>query len=107
MTFPNTIILQITDPQPRSYTSYVYSFQTEHKDADALYLAIRNACQEYIETEDGKTIYEQNNKSFNFGDLYTYVPRKLCEKHGFYLDKTIETLELDFNTQLVIDPDDE
>lgn len=107
MTFPNTIILQITDQQPRSYTSWIYSFQTTHKDEDTLYLAIRNACQEYIKTDDGKIVYEQNNKSFNFGDLYTYVPRKLCEKHGFYLDKTTKTLELDFNTQLVIDPNDE
>ena len=70
--------------------------------------AVMNACTEYCRTDDGKWTYcNCNCHSFNWGDFTTYVPKEICEKHGFRIFESeyIEELQVDFNQQLV-DEDD-
>ena len=68
--------------------------------------AVKAACTEYCQTEDGKLILEGNGNVFNWGDLTTYVPNSICGKHGFrIIDLFVHEDEIDFNEQLVDESD--
>lgn len=66
--------------------------------------AAKAAAKEYCLTTDGKTVYSGNCHTFNWGDLVTYVPNEICEKHGFTIipDDCITEIR-DFNEQLVME----
>lgn len=67
--------------------------------------AIKNACQEYCMTEEGKKVYSGNCHCFNWGDLDLYVPVDLCKKHGFYIVESHNAEFRDLNEQLVAESD--
>ena len=50
--------------------------------------AIKQACVEYCSTPEGRKVYEDNCKHFNYGDFDTYVPNSICKKYGISKDKT-------------------
>lgn len=69
--------------------------------------AIKNACNEYIRTEDGRKTYIGNCDAFNMGDMVSYVPNSICEKYGFKMsDSVLSDIEIDWDEQLA-DLDDE
>lgn len=41
--------------------------------------AIKQACVEYCSTPEGRKVYEDNCKHFNYGDFDTYVPNSICK----------------------------
>lgn len=45
--------------------------------------AVRAACREYVQTAEGRRIYQYNSGCFNWADFAAHVPRELCIKHGF------------------------
>lgn len=68
--------------------------------------AVRDACKEYCQTEEGKQTYIGNCESFNWGDFDAYVPNSICQKHGFTkIDFEVNTENVDFNEQLVYEND--
>lgn len=69
---------------------------------DQIVPAVMAACKDYLNTEEGRKVWEYNCHSFNFGDFDVNVGNKFCIPHGFYrIDQEIDSsMELDFNTQL-------
>jgi hypothetical protein len=68
--------------------------------------AIKDACKEYCQTEEGKATYEGNCCSFNWGDFEAYVPNTICEKYGIKkIDSYTQEEDIDFNEQLVNEKD--
>lgn len=45
--------------------------------------AVRDACTQYVLTEDGKAVYSYNCGCFNWADFETNVPNDICRQHGF------------------------
>ncbi len=50
-------------------------------DFDAQY-SMRAAVKEYLSTEEGKQIAEDNMQDFNWGDAILHIPDELWEKYG-------------------------
>lgn len=67
--------------------------------------AVRLASKEYCMTEKGKTEYENNCHSFNWGDFDLLVPREICRKYGFVKTNSDVANVFDFNEQLVNEDD--
>jgi hypothetical protein len=66
--------------------------------------AVINACTEYVQTPEGKSIYEYNCHCFNWADFVSNVPNSLCEKHGFRrLNDHVSDIEVDWDEHLVND----
>lgn len=99
--FTNLMSVITEDREGLEFTYRIYMFKTEHKTHDELTEAVKAACTEYIKTDTGRKIYEHNGHSFNFGDLSLYVPKSICEKHGFVLQDDFDCEWHDFNEQLV------
>ena len=63
--------------------------------------AVKAAVQEFIQTEAGQKVYQQNCEAFNWGDLVNELPEELCVKHGFYISQSLTADEIvDLNEQL-------
>lgn len=70
--------------------------------------AVKDACNEFIQTELGRSLYAYNCYCFNWGDFWDNVPNEICEKHGFKkIDSRISDFGVDWNEQLVSDDDEE
>ena len=67
--------------------------------------AIRNACTEFCQTEEGKLIYSGNANCFNWGDFDIHVPDELCAKHGFQILQRFDADLVDLHEQLVEESD--
>lgn len=52
--------------------------------------AIIDACTEYVQTPEGKKLYEYNCGCFNWADFEASVPNEICEKHGFAKYKSLD-----------------
>lgn len=64
--------------------------------------AVKAACEEYIQTPEGKETYMYNCNNFNWADFWTNVPNKICSKHGFCKMTESDTCEeVDWDEQLV------
>lgn len=63
--------------------------------------AIKAACKEYCQTEEGKQTYIGNCDCFNWGDFDAYVPNSICEHHGIRKVDTCISEIRNFNEQLV------
>lgn len=64
--------------------------------------AVKAACQEYLNTVEGRKQYQENCENFNYGDFDMYVPNSICEHHGFTKagDDDVDVIDDDFNTLL-------
>lgn len=68
--------------------------------------AVKAACQEYVQSKDGRRTYQYNCGSFNWADFVQHVPRELCIKHGFlWCDNELAEEAVDWDEQLVSDPE--
>lgn len=69
---------------------------------DEIVPAIKAAAQDYLNTEEGRKVYEGNCRCFNYGDFIEHVSNAYCVPHGFYKQKSEESvlIEEDFNTRL-------
>lgn len=69
---------------------------------DEIIPAIMAASKDYLNTPEGREVWEHNCHNFNFGDFDTNVSNKFCTPHGFYrVDQEMDSsMEVDFNTQL-------
>lgn len=45
--------------------------------------AIKDACKDYLNTEEGKKVLADNSGYFNIGDFMLNVPDEICKKYGF------------------------
>lgn len=45
--------------------------------------AVRDACADYLGTDEGKATYASCGNRFDWSDFWTMVPNSFCEKHGF------------------------
>lgn len=73
--------------------THVTLFRTQ-LDVEALKQAIREAFQDFLETDTGHQIYKENNQSFNYCDLM-HMPCNICAKHGFTTVYTIKCAKQD------------
>ena len=81
------------------------NFEVPSIDFD-LKAAVRAACTEYCQTEQGLATYRYNCHSFNWADFAMSVPNEICEKHGFKLVKAdVNDEEVEWDEELV-NPDD-
>lgn len=65
---------------------------------------VTNACTEYIKTPEGKKIYENNCKSFNWADFEAHVPNEICRHYGFEKsDSILCEMEVNWDEHLVND----
>ena len=44
--------------------------------------AVKAACEEYVQSEEGRKVYQYNCGCFNWADFVQHVPKELCIKHG-------------------------
>lgn len=71
------------------------------KTEDDIINAIKEACDEYIRTDEGRQQYEYNCGCFNWADFEPYVPNSICRKHGFAkIDSLLSTIERNWDEQL-------
>lgn len=82
------------------------SFKVPSEDFDII-AAIKAASNEYIHTEEGKQTLDHNCGQFNFADFVNDVPRRICVKHGFEFDREIDNILINWDEQLIDDPDNE
>ena len=43
---------------------------------------MKAACEEYVQSEEGRKVYQYNCGCFNWADFVQHVPKELCIKHG-------------------------
>lgn len=68
--------------------------------------AAKAAAIEYCHTEEGRAVYKDNFKQFDWTDFEFYVPNSICEKHGFKVVKTaLSHEEVNWDEQLVHEDD--
>lgn len=68
--------------------------------------AVKDACLDYVRTENGRKTYNYNCGCFNWADFESNVPNEICRNHGFErIDSDVTSLEVDWDEQLV-DEDD-
>lgn len=64
--------------------------------------AVKAACQDYLNTSEGRKQYADNCENFNYGDFDMYVGNEFCKPHGFVkvTEETFTVIDDDFNAQL-------
>lgn len=69
---------------------------------DEIIPAIKAAAQEFLNTPEGRKVWEDNCGNFNYGDFDLNVPNGICLHHGFYRNaKAVPTImEDDFDVTL-------
>lgn len=67
--------------------------------------AIKLVVKDFINTKEGRTIYEDNNNEFNWGDFIRFIPNPMCEKYGFK-KINLEEIEANFYEELYDEGED-
>lgn len=57
-----------------------------------LQAAIRNACTDFIHTEQGNALYHQNQQTFSWTDFILHVPDHINQKYGFQVQFSLERI---------------
>ena len=71
-------------------------------DLNSIRDAVVAACTEYVNTEEGRRVYEGNCDCFNWADLEAYVPHDICIKHGFdFTSDSVSDYTVEWDEQLV------
>ena len=65
--------------------------------------AVKAACKEYCQTEEGRDIYNDSGKTFDWLDFINGVSNAICKKHGFEIvsSNNIEVISVDTAENLV------
>lgn len=87
------------------YSSLFYFFDVRNKNDDILDL-VKKATEEYLKTEEGRKIYEDNCNDFDLIDFDNYVPNSICEEFGFVKISTPEFAETEAGNTLYEDKKD-
>ena len=99
-------VITAIEPNGLLFSEYrVHSIvlKTPKKNLD-LKAALKEAVQDFIQTEKGKAIYENNGNSFTLVDASMSLPQGFCKKHGFVIIERVITDEaMDWNESLVDD----
>lgn len=93
-------VIVATEQDGLDVITLVMLFEVPNEEFD-LEDAVRKASVDYCKTKDGADVFEENCNCFNWGDFYTYVPNSFCEKYGFSIIKSFETIDVYFDEQLV------
>lgn len=95
-----TLILRDPDPDYPLGRLTMIGIRTSLSDDDIV-PAIKAACQDFLNTPEGRKEWDYNCSNFNYGDFDSSVPNSFCIPHGFMkLNSSPEVLDLDFNEQL-------
>lgn len=79
----------------------VLNFEVPNVEFD-LIAAVKAACKEYCQTEDGKRVLADNFDYFNWGDFDKFVPDCICRRYGFLkLPKEVSDTLVHFEEHLV------
>ena len=63
---------------------------------------VRKAVTDYVNTKEGKVVYDYNCSHFNWADLAMSLPSNFCEKYGFRMvDNVYSDIEVDWDETLV------
>lgn len=64
--------------------------------------AVKKACAEFVQTEEGQKALEWTGGNFNWGDFVNEVPNGVCEKYGFRLVEAVAAEKVvDLNEQML------
>lgn len=101
-----TVMLVLTDQDGLDVRTTLIDIKTALP-TDQVIPAIKAACKDFLNTQEGKAAWEDTCHNFNYGDFNTYVGNKFCEPHGFTKieEEYFEVIDADFNEQLA-EPDD-
>ena len=73
----------------------VLNFRTEHTSPATAEAAVRAAVKNYLLSEDGKKDIENNNGSFNWGDVAISVPEPYYIREGLYPVKANRSMDME------------
>lgn len=68
-------------------------------DTESLDRAIKAAAQEYLNTDDGRKVWEENGETFNYKAFMSYIPSDICMRNGFIIGDSCVVYD-DYNTTL-------
>lgn len=79
----------------------VLSFK-HHYPTKKIIPAIKAAAQDFLNTSEGRKVWEEANHNFNYGDFDLNVSNDFCIPRGFHVikDPKMITMNVDFNTIL-------
>ncbi len=104
-TFGRIIILNIQDHngifEPSDDVTSSIVIQTSLPD-EKIIPAIKAAAQDFLNTSEGRKVWEEANHNFNYGDFDLNVSNDFCIPRGFHVikDPKMITMNVDFNTIL-------
>lgn len=84
----NIIVVEHDGLESRSFVLNFVITDAKITDTDSLRDAVRKACTEYAQTEEGKKTLDYNCGCFNWADFEANVPQDICEKYGFRIDNS-------------------
>lgn len=98
-----TVIYILTDRDGLDVRTYAMLVHTE-LDTKRLEQAIKAASQEYLNTDAGRKLWDDNCGNFNYGDFMAYIPADICVRHGFTILRGVQddfcVVQDDYNTTL-------
>lgn len=95
------VILVLRDQNRLDVKTVLLELHTALPDNEVI-PAVKAACQDYLNTPEGRKQWSDNYGSFNYGDFDIYVGNEFCEPHGFakVTEETFSAIDDDFNTVL-------
>lgn len=103
-----TIIYILTDRDGLNIRTHAMCIKTA-LNAESLEQAIKDASKEYLNTDAGRKVWDENCENFNYGDFMAYTPSDICARHGFtIISRDFPVVYDNYNTTLAKpdDPDD-
>lgn len=95
------VILVLTDQDGLDSNTILLDLRTALP-VDEVLPAVKAACQDYLNTPEGRKQYADNCGNFNYGDFNLYVRNEFCKSHGFTKVETddFDAIDDDYNTCL-------
>ena len=63
---------------------------------------MRKAVAEYLTTDEGRKVFDENGECFNWLDAYLHVPDEIWHRHGIN-EVTMQTADLHFDMHEVLE----
>ena len=106
-----TIYISVTEHDGLNTRNFVLPLIVDESklkpEKDAVRQAVKDACNEYIRTTEGKRTYEYNCHCFNWADFEAEVPNTICSKYGFTKGDSNAGFDADWDEHLIDDPENE
>lgn len=94
-------VVVLVRQRPSEKESYVDTFEVLKEGIDVKQ-ALRNACEEFLRTKEGRQAIEDTNWDFNWGDFVQETPNEILEKHGLrHISHATETVTVDQDEVLI------